>query len=191
MASRDDLRLDSHVLAASRRHARNRDRGWPRGHPSHTTVQTVRTWRFDGLDCLWNRDGREAERCEDGIQQSNGERGAVAEPPRAMRASGSLRRRVPADAAASQLGKASRPAFPLLPGDGTQPSPDPLVKLTHHRRGLAEVEVATPSDRADGQVLDDQREAPCLGYGASIPAFGFGTGPATASRCAAEVVSRL
>src|SRR6266487_1990367 len=65
---------------------------------------------------------------------------------RAMRAAGALRRQIPADAAASQLGKAGRPAFPLLPGDGAQPTPGPLVKIAQHRRGLAEAEVAAPSD---------------------------------------------
>jgi hypothetical protein len=43
------------------------------------------------------------------------------EPPGAMRAAGSLCRQVPADAAASQLGKASPSVLPLLPGDGAQP----------------------------------------------------------------------
>jgi hypothetical protein len=67
-----------------------------------------------------------------------------------MRAAGSLCRQVPADAAASQLGKAGRPAFPLLPDDGAQPSPGPLVKIAQHRRGLAEAEVAAPPDEVDG-----------------------------------------
>ena len=44
-----------------------------------------------------------------------------------MRAAGGLCRQVPADAAASQLGKASRSALPLLPGDGAQPPPGPLI----------------------------------------------------------------
>src|SRR6266851_1986131 len=89
-----------------------------------------------------------------------------------MRASGSLRRQVPADAAASQLGKAGRPAFPLLPGDGAQPSPGPLVKLTQHRRGLAEAEVAAPSAEVDGQLLDDLREAFASGTARQLPHSG-------------------
>jgi hypothetical protein len=56
--------------------------------------------------------------------------------------------RVPADAATSQLGKASRPAFPLLPGDSAQPSPGPLVEVAQLRRGLAEAEVAAPPGEA-------------------------------------------
>src|SRR5438045_1824057 len=107
-----------------------------------------------------------------------------------MRATGALRRQIPADAAASQLGKASRPAFPLLPGDGAQPSPGPLVEFTQHRRGLAEAEVAAPSGEIDGQPLDDLREAVASGYDASAPALGFGTGPATAAQCAAGAVSQ-
>src|SRR6266516_5446410 len=78
---------------------------------------------------------------------------------RAMRAAGALRRQIPADAAASQLGKAGRPAFPLLPGDGAQPSPGPLVKFAQHRRGLADAEVAAPSDEIGGRFFDDLREA--------------------------------
>ena len=76
-----------------------------------------------------------------------------------MRAAGGLRRQIPADAAASQLGKAGRPAFPLLPGDGAQPSPGPLVKFAQHRRGLADAEVAAPSDEIGGRFFDDLREA--------------------------------
>src|SRR5260221_2277975 len=76
-----------------------------------------------------------------------------------MRASGGLCRQVPADAATSQLGEASASMLPLFPGDGAQPPPEPLVKLTQHRRGLAEAEVAAPPDEVDGQLLDDRREA--------------------------------
>src|SRR5258705_1170506 len=86
-----------------------------------------------------------------------------------MWAAGGLRRQVPADAAASQFGKAGRPAFPLLPDDGAQPSPGPLVKVAQHRRGLAEAEVAAPSDQVDGQLLDDLREAPASGAARQFP----------------------
>ncbi len=76
-----------------------------------------------------------------------------------MWAAGGLCRQVPADAAASQLGKASPSTLPLLPGDGAQPPPDPLVKSAQYRRGLAEAEVAAPTDKVSGQLLDDLREA--------------------------------
>jgi hypothetical protein len=76
-----------------------------------------------------------------------------------MRAAGGLRRQIPADAAASQLGKASRSTLPLLPGDGAQPPPEPPIKFTQHRRRLAEAEVAAPPDAVDGQLLDDLHEA--------------------------------
>ena len=66
-----------------------------------------------------------------------------------MWAAGGLCRQVPADAAASQLGEAGASALPLLPGDGAQPSPDPLVKCAQHRRSFAEAEVAAPSDEVD------------------------------------------
>src|ERR1700692_89241 len=63
-------------------------------------------------------------------------------------------------------GEASASMLPLLPGDGAQPPPEPLVKLTQHRRGLTEAEVTAPPDEVDGQLLDDLREvaaahAPC------------------------------
>src|SRR5215208_2653156 len=76
-----------------------------------------------------------------------------------MWAAGGLRRQVPADAAASQLGKTSGSALPLLPGDGAQPSPGPFVKCAQYRRGLAEAKVAAPSNEVDGQLLDDPRKA--------------------------------
>src|ERR1700692_3143320 len=55
-------------------------------------------------------------------------------------------------------GEASASMLPLLPGDGAQPPPEPLVKLTQHRRGLTEAEVTAPPDEVDGQLLDDLRE---------------------------------
>ena len=76
-----------------------------------------------------------------------------------MGAAGGLGRQVPADAAASQLGEASGSALPLLPGDGAQPPPDPRVKCTQYRRGLAEAKIAAPADKVRGQLLDDLREA--------------------------------
>src|ERR1700740_1709216 len=88
-----------------------------------------------------------------------GEGGVVREPPGAMWAAGSLCRQIPADAAASQLGKASPSRLPLFPGDGAQPPPEPLIKCSQHRRRLAEAEVAAPPDQVGGQLLDDLREA--------------------------------
>src|SRR5215472_500598 len=76
-----------------------------------------------------------------------------------MWAAGGLGRQVPADAAASQLGEASPSTFPMLPGDGAQPSSGPLVKFAQHRRGLAEAEVTAPADKVSGQLLGDLREA--------------------------------
>src|SRR5689334_11508235 len=76
-----------------------------------------------------------------------------------MWAAGGLCRPVPADAAASQLSKACSSTLPLLPDDGTQPPPGPLVKRAQHRRSLAEAEVAAPSSEIDGQLLDDLRQA--------------------------------
>src|SRR5665213_4117820 len=64
------------------------------------------------------------------------------------------------DAAASQLNKTDRPAFPLLPDDSAMPSPDPLVEVAQLRRGFAESEVAAPSNKIDRQLFDDLRKAP-------------------------------
>ena len=77
-----------------------------------------------------------------------------------MWAAGATRRQVPADAAASQLNKTDRPAFPLLPGDGAMPSSDPLVEVAQLQRGFAESEVAAPSNKIDRQLFDDLRKAP-------------------------------
>src|SRR6516165_2495858 len=75
-----------------------------------------------------------------------------------MWAAGGWRRQVPANAAASQLSEASTPPLPLLPGDGAQPPPGPFIKRAQYRRGLAEAEIAAPSNLVDGQHLDDLRE---------------------------------
>jgi len=76
-----------------------------------------------------------------------------------MWAASGLCRQLPADAAASQFGKASASMLPLFPGDGAQPPPEPLVKCAQHRWSLAEAEVAAPSDEIDGQLLGGLREA--------------------------------
>jgi len=89
---------------------------------------------------------------------------------------GGLRRQVPADAAASQLGKAGRPVLPLRPDDGAQPPPDPSIKDAQHPRGLAEAEVAAPSDEVGGQLLDDLREASTAPAPRQLPNLGFEAG---------------
>src|SRR5712691_4962389 len=143
------------------RYSVNRDRGEPRGSaPPTPPYVRVRIRRFGRLDSRFGFQGCETERGgEEGFGQGNVERGARAEPPRAMWAAGGSCRQLPADAAASQLLVACASAFPLLPGDGTQPSPDPLVELAQHRRGFAEAEVAAPSDQITRQLLGDLREA--------------------------------
>src|SRR6195256_1065944 len=90
-----------------------------------------------------------------------------------MWAAGGLRRQVPADAAASQFGKAGSPAFPLLPDDGAQPSPGPFIKCAQHRRGLAEAEVAAPSDQVDGQLLNDLHKASAARAPRQLPNLRF------------------
>src|ERR1700676_1700776 len=101
-----------------------------------------------------------------------------------MRASGGLCRQVPADAATSQLGEASSDLLPLLPGDGSQPPPEPLVKLTQHRRGLTEAEVTAPPDEVDGQLLDDLREVAAAHAPRQLPNSCLEAGRAPAARLA-------
>src|ERR1700720_1130495 len=134
----------------------DRDRGEPRGSsPPTPPYIRVRIRRFGRLGSMFGHQACDAERGEEGVREGNVERGAVAQPPRAMWAAGGLRRQFPADAAASQLLVACAPAFPLLPGGGAQPAPDPLVELAQHRRGFAEAEVAAPSDEIARQLLGD------------------------------------
>ena len=108
-------------------------------HRAFVNAVLGETWTETGDSPDWQRlhERREdyhigAERSEEGVWQRDGERRAVAEPPRAVGAAGGLRRQVPADAAASQPRKAGTSTLPLLPGDGTQPSPDPLVEIAQH-----------------------------------------------------------
>jgi hypothetical protein len=69
---------------------------------------------------------------------------------RAMWAAGGSRRQVPADAAASQL--AGGPAFPLLPGNGAQPSPGPLVKIAQKQR--SECRHRYPADKEPQGIFE-------------------------------------
>src|SRR4051812_23589269 len=72
--------------------AGNRDRGEPRGPtPPTPPYVRVRIRRFGGLGGMAGRQGREAERGEVGVGQGDGERRAVAEPPRAVGAAGGFR----------------------------------------------------------------------------------------------------
>src|SRR5947207_2639900 len=114
--------------------------------PHHRTYGS-RIRRFGELsDTAGYHQGGEAERSEEVIRQGELERFAIAEPPWASWAAGGFRRHGRADTAVSQLAKASASMLPLLPGDGSQPSPDPLVECAQHRRRFAEAKVGTPSD---------------------------------------------
>src|SRR5713226_795826 len=141
--------------------SRNRDRGEPRGSaPPTPPYVRVRIRRFGRLDSRFGFQGCETERGgEEGFGQSNVERGARAEPPGAMGAAGSVGGQLPTDAEASQPFVACASALPLLPGDGAQPSPDPVVEVAQHRRSFAEAKVGAPSDEIARQLLGDLREA--------------------------------
>ena len=130
-----------------------------RPRPSHTTVRTSSYTAVRRIVRLAGREERQAECGEGGVGECKGQRGAVAEPPRAMWAAGGCRRQIPADAAASQFGKARAPALPLLPDECPQASSHPLVEFAQHRRSLAEAEVAAPSKEIARQLSNDLREA--------------------------------
>src|SRR3954447_16117187 len=93
-----------------------------------------------------------------------------------MWAAGSLSRQIPADTTASQFGKASATTLPLLPGDGAQPPPDPLIECAQHRRGLAEAEVSAPADKVSGQLLGDLFEASSARASRQLPDSRFEAG---------------
>ncbi|MGY4287216.1 hypothetical protein ACVWXO_006436 [Bradyrhizobium sp. LM2.7] len=86
-----------------------------------------------------------------------------------MWAAGGLSRQIPADATASQFGKAGATTLPLLPGDGAQPPPDPLIECAQHRRGLAEAEISAPADKVSGQLLGDLFEASSARASCQLP----------------------
>src|SRR5216684_2281010 len=63
----------------------NRDRGEPRGSaPPTPPYVRVRIRRFGGLSSTLGHQGCDAKRGEEGLREGNVERGAVAQPPRAM-----------------------------------------------------------------------------------------------------------
>ena len=136
----------------------NRDRGWPRGLslPHHRAYGSVHGGSVGKRSC-WRRG--KLGRARRGGRREAMLRAGLRRAAKLQRAASGSRRQIPADAAASQLGEPSSPAFPLLPGDGTQPSPGPLVEVAQHRRNFAEVEVAAPPSEVDRQLLDDPREA--------------------------------
>src|ERR1700686_1981014 len=111
-----------------------------------------------------------------------------------MWATGAARRQDPADATTSQLCVTGAYALPLLTGDGAQPPPDPLVKCAQHRGGLAEAEVAAPSDEIARQLLGDLREALPARAPRQLPHFRLKAGdglrrdpaPGLLSACKAE-----
>src|SRR6266540_3617567 len=82
----------------------NRDRGAPRGSspPTPPSIR-VRTRRFGRLCDIGRSKGSGADGCEERIWQGNGERGAVADPPRAVHAAGGLCRQMVPDTSTTQL----------------------------------------------------------------------------------------
>src|SRR3954451_10970479 len=146
--------------ASQRTPPTDRDRGAScDASPPTPPYVRVRIRRFGGLRDRDSRHGGQAEQSENGFGESHVQRGAVAEPPGAVRGSGGLCRQVLANPTPTQLRKAGAPAPPLLPGNRPQASPDPLVKAAQHRRGLAEAEVASPPSEIARQLLNALLEA--------------------------------
>jgi len=126
--------------------------------PPHTTGHTGPYTAVRWIDRLAEYEGWQAERGEGGIGKGDRQSGAVAEPPGTVRAPGGLRGKIPPDAPAGQFGEPGPAVRPLLPGDGAQPPPDPLVNFARARRSLAEAEVSARSGEIARQFLDDLRE---------------------------------
>src|SRR3954462_14442761 len=125
--------------------ALNRDRGEPRGSaPPTPPYIRVRIRRFVGLLDRLDVDRGEAEAFEEGIRESRSECRADTDPPRAVRAPGGLCRQILSDTKTAQFREAVTPILPLLPDDGTEPSPDPFVQPTQDPWCLAEAEVPAP-----------------------------------------------
>ena len=113
--------------------------------------------------------GDETEPNEKGIGQANGQRRAVAEPPGTARTTSGLGRQVLANAQATQRRKAPATTLPLTPDGGTKPTPYPLVEAAQHRGGLAEPEVAPPSNEVARQLRNKTRETDALRAARQLP----------------------
>ena len=113
--------------------------------------------------------GDETEPNEKGIGQANGQCRAVAEPPGTARTTSGLGRQVLANAQATQRRKTPAPTLPLTPDGGTKPTPYPLVEAAQHRGGLAEPEVAPPSNEVARQLRNKTRETDALRAARQLP----------------------
>src|SRR3954471_1657046 len=137
----------------------DRDRGEPRGSaPPTPSYIRVRIRRFGGLSAGLGAHGGQTERPEEGFGESKGESGAVAEPPGTMRGAGGLSRQSAPDPEPAQFRKPGAPAPPVLPGNGPQATPDPLIQGPQHRRRLGAAEVAAPADQIGRELLDTLRK---------------------------------
>src|ERR1700680_1719958 len=90
--------------------------GASRRRPSHTTGHTGPYTAVRRITRFGGREGRQAERDEGEVGEGEGQGGALADPPGAMRAAGGARRQVPPDATAEQFGKTRPPTLPPFPG---------------------------------------------------------------------------
>ena len=82
--------------------------------------------------------GRQAEGGEESVGQGKMPGGGKSHPPGTMTATGGASRQVVVHAATAQLFVPLASTLPLLPSDGAQPSPDPLVQTAQLRRQFTE-----------------------------------------------------
>jgi len=76
-------------------------------------------------------------------------------PPGTVAAPSGASRQVVVHAATAQLSVPLASTLPLLPGDGAQPSPDPLVQTPQLRRLFTEPKISPPADQIACEVFGD------------------------------------
>src|SRR5436190_3714524 len=133
--------------------AKNRDREQPHGSPlPRHRAYGSRTRRFIGL-CGLDHEGRQAEDGEESIGQGEMQGRSESHPPGTVTATGTSGCHVVVNAATAQLLVPLASTLPLLPGDGAQPSPDPLVQIAQLRRQFAEPKLSSPADQIACEVF--------------------------------------
>src|SRR6266478_7026225 len=134
---------------------KNRDREQPRGSPlPHHRAYGSRTRRFIGL-CGPDHEGRQAEGGEESVGQGKMQGGGKSHPPGTMTATGGASRQVVVHTATAQLLVPLAATLPRLPGDGAQPSPDPLVQTPQLRRQFTEPKISPPPYQIACEAFDN------------------------------------
>ena len=105
--------------------------------------------RVERLGC---DQGGESKRLEVGIGKSEAQGRAAADSPRPVWTTCCLSSEILNHAPGTQLCKPHSATLPLLPGDASQPSPNPRIKLLEHIDGLTVAEVALPPNKILGKL---------------------------------------